>query len=91
MADKGKIVTGLGKAEERRILVRGKDLLEELLGKITFTEMTWLMLVGKMPTPGQARMIDALLVILVEHGMVSSVVAARLSFHTAPEALQGKP
>lgn len=89
MADKGKIVTGLGKAEERRILVRGHDLLEELLGKITFTEMTWLLLVGKMPTPQQARMIDALLNILVEHGMVSSVVAARLTFHTAPEALQG--
>ncbi len=89
MADKGKIVTGLGKAEERRILVRGHDLLEELLGKITFTEMTWLMLVGKMPTPQQARMIDALLNILVEHGMVSSVVAARLTYHTAPEALQG--
>jgi len=89
MADKGKIVTGLGKAEERRILVRGRDLLEELLGKITFTEMTWLMLVGKMPTPQQARMIDALLNILVEHGMVSSVVAARLTYHTAPEALQG--
>jgi len=89
MADKGKIVTGLGKAEERRILVRGHDLLEELLGKITFTEMTWLMLTGKTPTPQQARMIDALLNILVEHGMVSSVVAARLTFHTAPEALQG--
>jgi len=89
MADKGKIVTGLGKAEERRILVRGQDLLEELLGKITFTEMTWLMLMGKTPTAQQARMIDALLNILVEHGMVSSVVAARLTFHTAPEALQG--
>lgn len=89
MADQGKIVTGLGKAEERRILVRGRDLIEELLGKISFTEMTWLMLSGRMPTPGQARMIDALLVVLVEHGMVSSVVAARLTYETAPEALQG--
>lgn len=89
MADKGKIVTGLGKAEERRILVRGHDLVEELLGKISFTEMTWLMLAGRKPTPAEARMIDALLVILVEHGMVSSVVAARLTYGTAPEALQG--
>lgn len=89
MAEKGKIVTGLGKAEERRILVRGQDLLEELLGKISFTEMTWLMLAGRKPTPAEARMIDALLVVLVEHGMVSSVVAARLTYGTAPEALQG--
>lgn len=89
MAEKGKIVTGLGKAEERRILVRGHDLIEEMLGKITFTEMTWLMLAGRKPTAAEARMIDALLVILVEHGMVSSVVAARLTYGTAPEALQG--
>jgi citrate synthase len=89
MAEKGKIITALGKAEERRILVRGHDLVEELLGKITFTEMTWLMLAGRKPTAEEARMIDALLVILVEHGMVSSVVAARLTYGTAPEALQG--
>jgi citrate synthase len=89
MADQGKIVTGLGKAEERRILVRGHDLIEELLGKISFTQMTWLMLVGRMPTAQEARMIDALLVVLVEHGMVSSVVAARMVYDTAPEALQG--
>jgi citrate synthase len=42
-----------------------------------------------MPTDGQTRMVDALLVILVEHGMVASVVAARLTYHTAPEAIQG--
>lgn len=33
-------------------------------------------------------MIDALLVVLVEHGMVSHVVAARLIYHCAPEAMQ---
>jgi len=89
MADNGKIVTGLGKAETHRILVRGHDLLEELVGKISFTEMTWLMLMGRMPTPQETRMIDALLVVLVEHGMVSSVIAARLTYETAPESLQG--
>ena len=89
MSEQPKIVTGLGKAELHRILVRGYDLTEELLGKITFSQMTFLMLMGRMPTTGQTRMIDALLTILVEHGMVSSVIAARLTYHTAPEAIQG--
>lgn len=88
MADQLKIVTGLGKAELHRILVRGYDLTEELLGKITFTDMTGLMLMGRLPTKNEARMIDALLIILVEHGMVSHVVAARLIYHCAPEAMQ---
>jgi citrate synthase len=87
--DQTKIVTSLGKAELHRILVRGYDLTEELVGKITFSQMTFLMLTGRLPTPGETRMTDALLTVLVEHGMVGSVVAARLTYHTAPEAIQG--
>src|SRR5919197_6420604 len=88
MADQAKIVTGIGKAELHRILVRGYDLNKELVGKITFTDMTSLMLRGRLPTPNEAKMLDALLVILVEHGMVSHVIAARLVYHCAPEAIQ---
>ena len=83
-----KIVTGIGKAELHRILVRGYDLNKELVGKITFTDMTSLMLRGRLPTPNEAKMLDALLVILVEHGLVSHVIAARLVYHCAPEAIQ---
>jgi citrate synthase len=83
-----KIVTGIGKAELHRILVRGYDLNKELVGKITFTDMTSLMLRGRLPTPNEAKMLDELLVILVEHGMVSHVIAARLVYHCAPEAIQ---
>ena len=36
MAEAAKIVTGIGKAELHRILVRGYDLNKELVGKITF-------------------------------------------------------
>ena len=88
MAEQPKIVTGIGKAELHRVLVRGYDLNKELVGKITFTDMTSLMLRGRLPTPNEAKMLDALLVILVEHGMVSHVIAARLVYHCAPEAIQ---
>src|SRR3954462_7348600 len=88
MAEQPKVVTGLGKAELHRILVRGYDLNKELVGKISFTDMTSLILRGRLPTANEARMLDALMVILVEHGMVSHVVAARLIYHCAPEAMQ---
>ena len=88
MAEQPRIVTGLGKAELHRILVRGYDLNKELVGKISFTDMTSLILRGRLPTGSEARMLDALLVILVEHGMVSHVIAARLIYHCAPEAMQ---
>ena len=88
MAEQPKIVTGLGKAELHRVLVCGYDLNKELVGKITITDMTSLLLRGRLPTPNEARMLDALLVILVEHGMVSAVVTARLVYHCAPEAIQ---
>lgn len=89
MSSEQAIVTGLGKAELHRILVRGRDLTEELVGNITFADMTYLELAGKLPTAQQRRMIDALLIILVEHGMISHVVAARMTYHNAPEAIQG--
>jgi citrate synthase len=82
-------VTTMGKAELDRVTLRGYDLCSELVGRLTFGQMAYLMLTGQMPTPEQGRMVDSLLVILVEHGMTSSAIAARLTYSTAPEALQG--
>jgi citrate synthase len=89
MDEQAKIVTGLGKAELHRILVRDYDLTKDILGKMSFSQVTCLMLMGRLPTAGEARMTDALLNVLVEHGMVSSADAARLTVFTAPEAIQG--
>jgi len=89
MPNDKKIVTRLGKPELHRVLIRGHDLTKDLVGNITFSDMTYLMLVGRFPSAGERRMTDALLTILVEHGMVSSVISARLTYATAPEAMQG--
>ena len=82
------IVTSLGKAELHRITVRGLDLCQDIVGKISFADMTYLMLAGRLPSAQQARVVDALLTVLVEHGMVGNIVAARLIYHSAPEAIQ---
>jgi citrate synthase len=87
--DKIEIETGLGWAERDRVLVRGRDLNSELLGNITFTGMLSLLLRGRLSSPAETRMLDALLVILVEHGMVKHVVSARFVYANAPESIQG--
>lgn len=80
--------TKLGKAESDRVLVRGIDLTGKILGSTTYTEMVGLMLLGRRPTADQTRMLDALLVVLVEHGLVKPVIAARFVYSNAPESLQ---
>ncbi|MGZ3399458.1 MAG: citryl-CoA lyase [Caulobacteraceae bacterium] len=71
------------------IIVRGHDLVCELMGKLSFTEHVWLLIVGDLPTETQRRVLDAALVAIAEHGLVPSVVAARMTLAAAPEALQG--
>jgi len=80
--------THLGKAERDRVLVRGHDLTGDLLGSTSFTEMVGLILLNRRPSAAETRMLDALLVVLVEHGLVKPVVAARFVYSNAPESLQ---
>jgi citrate synthase len=80
--------TRLGRAETDRVLVRGHDLTGELLGSTSFTQMVGLILLERIPDERETRMLDALLVVLVEHGLVKPVVAARFVYSNAPESLQ---
>ncbi|HEY8040432.1 MAG TPA: citryl-CoA lyase [Polyangiaceae bacterium] len=70
------------------VFVRGRSLCRELIGKLTFTEMTFLHVTGRVPTPAQTAMVDACLVTLMEHGLTPSAVATRLVYSSAPEAMQ---
>ena len=76
-------------SNETNILVRGRDLTAELIGRIGFTEHFWLLLTGDLPTAGQRRVLDATLVAIAEHGLVPSVQTGRMTLAAAPEALQG--
>lgn len=83
------INTTISEVTADAVRIRGHDLVEDLLGEVSFSQMCLLQLTGRRGTPEQARMVDALLVVLVEHGMVPGVIAARLTYSSAPEALQG--
>lgn len=71
------------------IRVAGHDLVDDLIGTISFTEMIHLVLTGgAKPDPGHVAMLDALLVMFTDHGVTPSSMAARLTLLGAPEALQ---
>src|SRR5262250_1952622 len=71
-----------------RIVVRGRDLANELLGKINLGDMAFLELTGRLPTAQESTVFNAILVTLVEHGITPSALAARLTYAGAPESLQ---
>ena len=50
-----------------KIAIRGYPI-EELIGRVRFPEMVWLMLRGELPTPGQADLLEAAMVPGVDHG-----------------------
>jgi citrate synthase len=81
--------SAISTSNETTILVRGRDLSGELIGRIGFTEHFWLLLTGAMPTQAQRRVLDATLVAIAEHGLVPSVQVGRMTLAAAPEALQG--
>ena len=54
--------------------------IQELIGKISFPQMIWLMLRGELPNAEHARLLEASLVAAVDHGpQAPSIAIARMS------------
>src|SRR5205085_8828401 len=70
------------------VVIRGKSLCRDLLGRLSFTEMMCFQILGRVPGADEVAVIDACLVALMEHGLTPSVLATRLVYSSAPEALQ---
>jgi citrate synthase len=81
--------SAISASNDSTILVRGRDLVQELVGRVSFTDHFWLLVTGQPPSAGQRRVLDATLVAIAEHGLVPSVQASRMTLAAAPEALQG--
>jgi citrate synthase len=89
MNDDSWLRSGIGRSTPDSITIRGRDLATELMGKITFTELAFLLTANRMPSAGETRLFDAALVALADHGLTPSVLAARLTWTGATESLQG--
>jgi citrate synthase len=81
--------TDIGATTADSITIRGRDLAGELMGRVTFTELAFLLVQGRMPAAGETTLLDAVLVSLADHGLTPTVLAARLTYTGAPESLQG--
>ena len=76
--------------DDEDIVIRGRPL-NELIGQITFTDVMFLMLQGRLPTDAERHVLDALLVASVEHGIAPPSMIARCyaSYGTTIQAAVG--
>src|SRR6202040_3279829 len=60
-----------------KILIRGYPL-DEMMGRLSFADAVYLLLMGELPTPAIGRMLNAVLVSSIDHGVTPpSTLAAR--------------
>jgi citrate synthase len=69
--------SALTSIEPNRILLRGYRL-DELMGRVSFGDAIYLLLLGELPSPSIGRLVDAMLVSFIDHGGTPpSTLAAR--------------
>jgi citrate synthase len=85
----GPAKTAIAAADANGVNVRGRDLVGDLMGRLTFTEFFHLLMTGREPTADQRFFLDLLLLSIAEHGLVPTAIAARMTYAAAPDSLQG--
>src|SRR5215211_6812437 len=69
--------SGITRIEPNKVAVRGYDIAE-LMGRVSFGAAVYLILTGELPSPGVARLMDAILVSSIDHGATPpSALSAR--------------
>jgi len=81
--------TSIGTSDEKQIRLLGQDLAADLMGEVGFGELAYWLVAGRRPTAGETRVFEAVLVALADHGFTPTAIAARLTYLSAPESLQG--
>jgi citrate synthase len=81
--------TSLGTSDPDTITVLGRDLAADLMGKVGFGELALWLVTQRRPTPAQVRVFEAVLVALADHGFTPTAIAARLTYLSAPDSVQG--
>ena len=80
--------TRIATSDAASITVRGKDLVHDLMGRHSMTEVLYFLIKERMPSAGETRVLDACLVTLMEHGLTPSAIVARLMADNVPDEPQ---
>lgn len=89
MSEQWSFSTRTGHSSPDSIEVYGFNLSEELIGELNLGEMFYLVVKEEKPSQNEARLLNAILISLVEHGLTPSAVSTRLTYLGEPESLQG--
>lgn len=81
--------TALGTSTTDDINLLGQDLARDLMGKVGFGELAFWLVALRRPTPSEVRVFEAVLVALADHGFTPTAIAARVTYLSAPDSLQG--
>jgi citrate synthase len=81
--------TSLGTSEADSISLLGLSLPDDLMGSVGFGELAMWLVTLERPTAGQVRLFESVLVALADHGFTPTAIAARLTYLSAPDSLQG--
>lgn len=80
--------TSIARSELDAVYVHEADLVNDLMGKVSFTDMMLFDMHGKRMPPDHAAVVEAVMVTLMEHGLTPSTISARLIYHSSPDAMQ---
>src|SRR5215217_4815493 len=81
--------TSLGTSSADEIRLLGRNLTEDLMGQVGFGELAFWLVALRRPTQSEVRVFEAVLVALADHGFTPTAIAARLTYLSAPDSLQG--
>jgi citryl-CoA lyase len=81
--------TSVSRVDDGKVLIRGYDL-EALIGGQSFTASCFLLLRGRLPSPGEQRALDAVLNAILDYALLKpGTVAARYAVSANPNMVAG--
>lgn len=81
--------TAVSDVADAQVHIRGYNL-SDLIGRLPFSAATYLLIRGEIPTPGQARMIDAMLCSILDYSLYKpGTAAARYAVSGNPQMTAG--